>query len=868
VRRVVAAAGAAMALLVLVVLANSLPWIGRTFPGFMLMANRVVPSIALRHWSDGRAGEMFQRQIVGVDGRAVTSAREVYDAVARVEPGTPVRYELRAPGGEVTTEVVTAQVFGATDWFLLYGAYLVNGIVFAAVGLLVFRLSPERPASLALLVATTSAALFVLTGIDLYGPHWFFRLHVFAECLMGAGFLHLALVFPSERLRAQRGRLLAAIYGLTGALVLVYEVLLWQPTAYTVVHIAAIVLQVSGTLGVVAAVIHDFFASSSPLVRRRIGVVVSGVSAGLVVPGLSWAATAVLGGRLSMNEAAFTAFLFPLSLGYAVVQRDLFEIDVVLRRSITYVVVVVATATLYIVLLAIAGWSLGGQGVGHDRPAALVALNVALLFALSPIRARVQEAVDHVFFRREFDSRQVIASLGRALDRVRDLGQVVVETTQVVQNTFFPRCCMVLEVGENGALRDLAAADRSVVVRLPKALLARLEAGRPTSRYEWEDDPVAPKSRLWETLGVEVIVPVRHEGRTECILGLGAKQSGHSYNFHDSELLETMARQVSLALTTVRTFGELERLNADLERQVESRTRELAVANGELEGTVARLQEAYALLEQSQQGLVRADRLATLGRLSAGIAHEVNTPLGAVMNALKLVEDLGREYEESIGDPRVTATDHKQIAQEIRATAASAAGWAQRAATYVSRVKGHGREPNAGEMRRFTLSEVIDEVRCLLDHRLRQSGCRMDYVEDAPGLSIEGDPARLGHVLLNLVQNAIEAYDEQHSTEGLIDVRARRECDAIAIEVRDFAGGVPPAIADRIFDELFTTKEPGKGTGLGLWIVRNLIEESFRGEISLRPVDGPGTCFRVILRNPAAEPARTVGRGDRVPSLN
>jgi signal transduction histidine kinase len=862
VRSFVAAAGVATALLACAVVFNSLSWIDRTFPGFMLLENRVVPSIALPHWANGRAPLLFQSQVRAVDGKPVASADEVYEIVDAAPPGRSFAYRLRSPWGAESVERVSSVVFGAADWLLLFGAFLVNGVVFVAIGLLVFRLSPERPASAAVLVATASAGLFVLTAIDLYGPHLFFRLHVLAECAMGAGFLHLALVFPTERLRERRRRLLALIYGVTGGLILAYETLLSHPTAYTILHLAASTLQVIGCVAMVAAIVHDFFATSSPLVRRRIGVVALGATAGMVVPALLWAASAVLGGGVSVNAAAFSAFLFPLSLGYAVIQRDLFEIDLVLRRSITYVVVVVATVSFYIALLAMAGWTLDVHGFVGERPALVVAFNVVLLFALSPIRSRVQEGVDYVFFRRGYDPQEAIAQLSRALEGTRDVGAVVAETTRLLVQTFFPQSCVLFEVDEHGALQPISPPEpgsrtAAAALRLPAELRHRLEAGRATSRYAWEDEP-RDAAGFWHLSGAEVVVPVRHAERTQWIVALGAKESGYSYNLHDSALLETMARQVALAMATARAFGDLERLNADLERQVEGRTRELGVANRELEGSVARLRRAYAMLEESQKSLVRADRLATLGRLTAGIAHEVNTPLGAVMNALQLLQDLAREYAESIADPAVTPDDHRQIAKEISDTAASAAGWAGRAATFVSRVKGHGREPLAGESRPFTIAEVAEEVRCLLDHRLQASTCRLVYAEEPAGVDLVGDPARLGHVLLNLIQNAVEAYDEQGAADGRIEVSAVRDVDGegVVVEVRDYAGGVPAEIAERIFEELFTTKEPGKGTGLGLWIVRNVVEQAFGGEISLRPVAGPGTCFHVVLRSQAAAEQR------------
>ncbi|HEX7409664.1 MAG TPA: hypothetical protein VF515_18710 [Candidatus Binatia bacterium] len=113
---------------------------------------------------------------------------------------------------------------------------------------------------------------------------------------------------------------------------------------------------------------------------------------------------------------------------------------------------------------------------------------------------------------------------------------------------------------------------------------------------------------------------------------------------HDVTFLQTVANQVALGLTNAFAIGQLEELNASLERQVQDRTAALATSNAELNLSLEKLRTAYQLLERNQSSLVRADRLATLGRLTAGIAHEINTPLGALLNSVKILSDLGQEF--------------------------------------------------------------------------------------------------------------------------------------------------------------------------------------------------------------------------------
>jgi hypothetical protein len=143
-QRVAAAAFVASALLAIVGF-NSRTWVGTTFPGFFVMANRVVASVALPEWL-AEPSLLFQHQVVAVDGTAVSEAAAVYDLVKARAPGTPIRYSLRAPGGAMTTAVVPARRFSWLDYTLIFGAYFLNGLAFVATALLVSRRG-WRPAS-------------------------------------------------------------------------------------------------------------------------------------------------------------------------------------------------------------------------------------------------------------------------------------------------------------------------------------------------------------------------------------------------------------------------------------------------------------------------------------------------------------------------------------------------------------------------------------------------------------------------------------------------------------------------------------------------------------------------------------------------
>jgi signal transduction histidine kinase len=839
-------------LLVATVTYNSTRWIDSTFPGFLVMGNRVVASIALPWWSGGRPADLFQHQVVAVDGVPVADARAVYERASARAAGAEIVYTLRAPDGARRTAVVPVRPFSAWDFNLLFGAYLLNGVAFLATGILVVVLAGRSAAAYGLLAQSITTGVFIVTAVDLYGPHWFFRLHVTAESFLAAGFIHLALVFPTDRIRRRRHLALAAVYLPFAALAIAYQFALGSPSAYTAIHLVATATHGLGGLALIAAVIHDFRTSPSVLVRRRISIVTLGTLAGFGAPGALMAASALQGGSIPLNAGALTAFLFPVSLGYAIVQRDLFDIDIALRRAATYVTVVFTLVWVYFGALWAFGRILPSADALARLPALTALLNLGMLFLVLPIKTRVQRAVDRVFFRRSYDSERVLAVLSHTLAATHALADVLGETRRVFDETVQPTAVRILLRERDG--RYLEAGAPADYLDVPPELVERLARGDILTRYEWDDGSGREIPALWRSAPTDLLIPIRSGEVPIALIALGPRGSGRVYSPLDAAFLGAVASQVALAITNAQAFSRLETLNATLEGQVRERTAALQAANRDLSLSIADLRTAYEQLERNQTSLVRADRLATLGRLAAGMAHEVNTPLGAVINELSTLEALGREYADSIDDPEVSQQDHRAIASELITTTEAATRWARKAADFIRKVKLHGRESAAGTVTPFLVESVVTETRSMLAHRLRAASCELIYEEIPRGVSLVGDPGRLGQVLMNLVGNAIDAYEETNQAVPRIVVEARRDGDTVTLDVRDWAGGMPPEVAARIFDELYTTKDPGRGTGLGLWIARNLVEQHFGGTLVVETAPGTGSCFTITVA--AARDAR------------
>jgi C4-dicarboxylate-specific signal transduction histidine kinase len=361
-------------------------------------------------------------------------------------------------------------------------------------------------------------------------------------------------------------------------------------------------------------------------------------------------------------------------------------------------------------------------------------------------------------------------------------------------------------------------------------------------------------------LEADLLLPLRFQSQFVGIVALGPKQSGTFYNATDLDFLGTLAAQSVVSILHAMAYRRIDDMNRDLERKVEQRTTELATANGDLRTSLGEREQAYIELQRKQEQLLNAEKMAALGRLTAGIAHEISTPLGAVLSTLQVAEDLVQEYRASIDEPTTQAADHREMANELAEVSAEAREWTQKAARFVRSIKVYGLAREDLREHEFQVTEVLEESCQLLAHRIRLCDCRVSLSVDPATPALFGDAGRLGQVIANLVTNAVDAYRDGGQGGGEVRLSAALEAGDVVIRVSDDGEGMEPAQLTRIFEELYTTKPPGLGTGLGLPISRGIVSDCFGGAMTVESVKGRGSTFTVRLpvRRPhttADEPA-------------
>jgi signal transduction histidine kinase/DNA-binding LacI/PurR family transcriptional regulator len=296
------------------------------------------------------------------------------------------------------------------------------------------------------------------------------------------------------------------------------------------------------------------------------------------------------------------------------------------------------------------------------------------------------------------------------------------------------------------------------------------------------------------------------------------------------------------------------------EKQVEAllykQTQDLARSNLELTERATELEKAYQQLQDNQHRLLISEKMASLGRLTAGIAHEINSPLAAVRASLTELKQLIREYEQSIRDPEIEPADHLDIIKEMHVSADLANKASERAASFIRSIKAQTRDINEKEGQLFDIVQVIDSVLFLLGHSLKKNHCQTDVICLHKEIIMCGSPGKMTQVFTNLLTNAIDAMETKGGGKIVVALELTNDNNLI-ITVSDEGCGIPQENMLKIFDPLFTTKPFGQGTGLGLMIVHDIVCGEFGGALEVKSQVGAGTTF--TLRFQAREGVKQDG---------
>ncbi|NND88868.1 MAG: GHKL domain-containing protein [Flavobacteriaceae bacterium] len=305
---------------------------------------------------------------------------------------------------------------------------------------------------------------------------------------------------------------------------------------------------------------------------------------------------------------------------------------------------------------------------------------------------------------------------------------------------------------------------------------------------------------------------------------------------------------------TIRNIRRKRKALAQLNSELEEKKRDVEASNSKLSKSLKDLKEAQAQLIQSE-------KMASLGELTAGIAHEIQNPLNFVNNfsevSLELVEEMKEELSKGdVAEATVIAVDVEKNLEKIT-------HHGKRADAIVKGMLQHSRKSSA-EKEPTDINKLADEYLRLAYHGLRAKdksfNATLDTDFDESLGKIDVIPQDMGRVLLNLITNAFYAVSEKKKLskdatyKPTVSLRTERKKDEIVISVKDNGNGIPKEVVHKVFQPFFTTKPTGEGTGLGLSMSYDIIK-AHGGELNVNTKEGKYTTFEIILptqKNPTS----------------
>ena len=298
-----------------------------------------------------------------------------------------------------------------------------------------------------------------------------------------------------------------------------------------------------------------------------------------------------------------------------------------------------------------------------------------------------------------------------------------------------------------------------------------------------------------------VIVPGFLDNKLLGFLMLGDKRSGRIYTTEDLNTFSVLASQAALAVDNALLYE-------NIEEQVRQRTKELV---------------------EVQKQLIQAEKLATMGTLAGGVAHEINNPLTAILTNAQML----------LATNNTLDTDSKESLQLIEEAT-------KRCRTIVQKLMTYAKKPlETTEVSKVDLSKVIQDVISLLSYQLGQENIKIITAAKENNYFVTGSHNELEQVITNIILNAKDAI-RKIKKSGNIYISLSEKGDWIKIEIKDEGGGIPKEIMPKIFDPFFTTKEVGRGVGLGLSICQAIVEKH-NGLITVQSEPNQGSIFTVQL---------------------
>jgi signal transduction histidine kinase len=698
---------------------------------------------------------------------------------------------------------------------LLLLTLLING----GLGLLVYlKKGPQRRVHIAFSLLSFALAAWASSILMIYlfeTPAWrnfWVRMSFVTSSFIPAAFLYFSIIFPKEKRTISPRRMvllffLPALFAILSFTPLMVRSVHWETLVarYGLAHkpfSAYLLLYIwGGIFFLVHSLRHSVGLERLQIKYSLFGMFISALSAislNLVLPVLGTSRLSNLGPPSTLIMVSFVS--------YSIVKHRLMDIDIVLKKGTTYVLLIL------LLFIPAALLILFGQRFFYgvlDPLFFMFLLSLLLLITLlfNQMKGRTEKAVEQLFFRDRYDYRETLAQFSKAMVTILDLEslsrkiiETITQTMQVEKASFYS---LEEEKGGYQLLESKNLGQNHLPKVLPKGdpLARHLEDLRMlVIREELMQRRSSPASEgVLETLSLleaELSIPLVSKGQLMGMINLSHKFNRETYSQEDLELLNTLANQTTIALENARLYDDL---------------------------------------KKSKSYIRRADRLASLGTLTAGLAHEIRNPLVAIKTLTQLLPE------------RFDDEEFRSHFLNI------ASGEVDRISSLVNELLEFAR-PSDPKFEMENINNIVDGMILLVstETKKKQIAVTKEYTVDLPPVTV--DREQIKQVFLNVLLNAIEATPPN----GKLIVRTRSFVKPggephVQIEFTDTGCGIPGEYLEEIFTPFFTTKI--KGSGLGLSISNQIIQDH-RGYIDVESRVNQGSSFFVNLPINQSHPHR------------
>lgn len=493
-------------------------------------------------------------------------------------------------------------------------------------------------------------------------------------------------------------------------------------------------------------------------------------------------------------------------VAYAIAKHKLMDIELIVRRTAVFAGLFVFVYGIF-TLVTVASQGFLSEALPWGRQAALLVTVAIITFSLRPLETLLTDSTEKFLFQKKYDYRQLLKTFADEILTILDLQKLLDQTVLQLQKIMkLENASILLHQKAEKSYTIVASAgfrEKDVVFAESDLLITMLREGHHPIQKDKASEKVDGDGRLREDfrrIKAQLCLPIMLHDELIGVLALGMKKSGEDYTPEDVDILSTLARTEAIAISNAQLFDELSKTQAEAAQR---------------------------------------EKMAVIGTLAAGINHEICNPLGIVRGQCEMFLLNMRDglYKDKTPEELIQISSDimtKVIKETDRAT-----GITKKLSSFAKPSKKHESED-------VSVRREADEILALLGHDLKLSNIefRFELPTDFPDILV--DRKQFQEVLFNIIRNAAQAMDKK---KGVISIGGFVEHDMAAVRISDNGMGIPKEKIHQIFNPFYTTKAPGKGTGLGLFIVKQVVERN-KGSIDVESVEGEGTTF--TLRFPLA----------------